>query len=165
VLNFDELPGGPWEVEDEKAWPPRRFVADGRILSPPLEAPGSSFAWRTFHCIGTLGDALSIRVTPFETSEEAMDELSRFPGRWKGSVAETGIDWHSRVDHSSNGIVFRRSIPSDACVPSCQGAVESVLFEIGSVVVYGESEPDWDLLLTAAAAQVQKIRRILAEDT
>jgi len=94
-----------------------------------------------------------------------MDALSRFPEEKTGSIEDTGIDWHSRVDESSNGIVFARRIPVDACVPSCEGAVDSVLFDIGSVTVHGESEPDWDLLLTIATAQVKRIRRILAEDT
>ncbi len=94
-----------------------------------------------------------------------MEKLSRFPEEWTGSIEETGIDWHSRVDESSNGVVFARRIPGDCCVPTCEGAVDSVLFDTSAVAVLEDSEPDWDLLLSVATAQVQKIRRILAENT
>ncbi len=163
ILDVDELPGGPWEVENEEAWPPRQVIAAGKNWFPPLEAPGSTFAWRTFHRIGTEAESLDIRVTPFETAEQASDALSRFPREWRGSVEDTGIDWHSRIDRASNGVVVARRIPVDARVPSCQGVVASILLHISSVIVYGESVPDWDLLLAAAAAQVQKIRRTLAD--
>jgi len=166
LLNVDELPGGPWEVRDEKACPPRQVFAAGKSWSPSLEAPSSTFAWRTFHLIGVPFGELTIGVTPFETNDQAMGSLGMFPPERPGSVVEEiGIDWHSRVDRSSSGVVFTRSIPVDSLVPSCRGAVESVLFDIATSPVSGKSEPDWDLLLVVAADQVQKIRRILAEQT
>jgi len=166
LLNVDELPGGPWEVRDEKAWPPRQVFAAGKSWSPSIEAPGSTFAWRTFHLIGVPFGELTIGVTPFETNDQAMGSLGMFPPEQPGSVVEEiGINWHSRVDRSSSGVAFTRSIPVDSLVPSCRGAVESVLFDIATSPVSGKSEPDWDLLLAVAADQVQKIRRILAEQT